>query len=151
MRAFLLCVLIACSSKTSAPAPAPAPPKALEPATNVSSLAARLQYEAAHRPAAAISAERVFDALDRAGLPVAQRTQYAGIVMKASYCAGGRADDGLVVAICEYQTHDAALAGKDFMDQTFPLATARREVRGSTVMTAIGGRRDRALTAFETL
>lgn len=150
MRAFLLCALIACSPAKPAPAPQPRQ-KTLEPATNVSSLAARLQYEAAHRPAGAITAERVFAALDAAGQPLAQRTQYAGIVMRASYCAGGRGSDGLVVAVCEYPTHDAALAGKQLMDREFPLATARREVRGSTVMTAIGDRRDRALDTFATL
>src|SRR5438093_8736124 len=96
-------ILAACSSKaTPPPAPAPAPQKTLEPSTNISSLAARLQYEAAHRPAGAIAAERVFDALEHAGIELADRTQYAGVVMKASYCAGGKARDGLVVAICEY-------------------------------------------------
>jgi hypothetical protein len=149
MRTFLLCLLIACSS--SKPTPAPSQPKTLQPATNVSALAARLQYEAANRPAGAISAERVFDALDAAGMSLAQRMQYAGVVMHASYCAGARGSDGLVVAICEYPTHDAALAGKQLMDREFPLATARREVRGSTVMTAIGDRRDRALETFATL
>ncbi len=150
MRAFLMCFVIACSSAKPAPPPG-STQKTLEPATNVSSLAARLSYEAVHRPAGAITAERVFDALDAAGMSLAQRTQYAGIVMQASYCAGGKSRDGLVVAICEYPTHDAALAGKQLMDREFPLATARREVRGSTVMTAIGDRRDRALETFATL
>ncbi len=156
MRFVLLALLVACSH-ASAPVPAPAPappaaaPKALQPAQDLGPLASRLAYEAAHRPATAFPAERVFDAIERAGIALADRTQYAGVVMKASYCAGGRTSDGLVVAICEYPSHDAALAGKAYMDRSFPLATAQREVRGSTVMTAVGASRARALSAFQTL
>lgn len=164
----LLACVVACSHADPVPAPAPAPvpaaaaapapapaaaPKALQPAENLGPLASRLSYEAAHRPATAYPAERIFDALDHAGIALADRTQYAGVVMKASYCAGGRTSDGLVVAICEYPTHDAALAGKAYMDRSFPLATAQREVRGATVVTAVGAsaNRQRALSALQTL
>ncbi|MGE5180799.1 MAG: hypothetical protein ACM31C_01995 [Acidobacteriota bacterium] len=159
MRFALLALLVACSHASPDPVPAPAPapaparaaPRSLQPAQDLGPVASRLAYEAAHRPATAVSAERVFDALERAGISLADRTQYAGVAMKAAYCAGGRSADGLVVAICEYPSHEAALAGKAFMDREFPLATAEREVRGSTVMTAVGASRARALSAFQTL
>ena len=150
---------LAAAPTAQAPAPAadPAQPaaatgaKELAPARDVAPLFARMRYEAEHRPSAQLPVERVFDALDKAGIAVGERTQYAGVTMKASYCAGGHTSDGLVVSLCEYPTHEAAIAGKSYMDKSFPLASAKREVRDSTVMTAVGAGNDRAIATFQTL
>ena len=111
--------------------------KAVEPGKDVSLLMEHLQYESAHRPDIAVSADTALDALDRAGVKLDARHQYAGFTMQARYCAGGRTADGVAVAVCEYPTPAAAIAGKAFMDQRYAAMakTARREAHGGSVLT----------------
>ena len=111
--------------------------KTMRPSQPVGSLVARLRYEAAHRPAIAPTADRALDALAHAGVALAGRRQYLGMAMHASYCAGGTARDGLVVAVCEYPTHAEAVAGKAYMDRAFAIADTTRVVHGAAVMTVV--------------
>ncbi|HEY0480878.1 MAG TPA: hypothetical protein VGD37_25360 [Kofleriaceae bacterium] len=136
--------LAACESEPPAPPPAVAPasaaaPKLIEPSKELSPLVARLRYEANHRPASSVTAERVFDALDRSDIRVTERRQYLGASMRASYCLGGQTGDDIVLAVCEYPTHGAAVAGKAFMDGRFAAMApgAHREVQDVAVLTVV--------------
>jgi len=172
----LVLMLFACSRET-APVPAPAPGPALTPAAvpapaassapartstakiveapkDLTSLAARLHYEASHRPAAGPHAEQVLDAIDADGLAVVRRRQYLGLAVHASYCAGGTTRDGLAISICEYATPDDAARGKTFADRQFAAITdAQRATRGNALLTVVGAKPDatRALHTFATL
>jgi hypothetical protein len=157
----LVLVICACSRQTPAPAPAPAAapaPKAqtktLDAPTDLASLAARLRYEAAHRPASGPHAEQVLDAIGGAGLAVLQRRQYLGLAMHASYCAGGTTRDGLAISVCEYGSADAATAGKTYADRQFAaMSDARRATHGNALLTVAGPApaAERALHVFTTL
>ena len=130
--------------------------KTMRPSQPVGSLVARLRYEAAHRPAAQPTADLVLDALAHSGVQLGDRRQYLGLAMHASYCAGGTAHDGLVVAVCEYPTHAAAEAGKAYMDRAFAIADTTRAVRGEAVMTvvhpgALANQAHQALATFAAL
>lgn len=147
---------IACKREPSEPPtpverPAPqasTPDRTVEPMKDVSQLVEHLRYEAAHRPASPVSADVVLDALDHTGVKLDGRHQYAGFTMNAKYCAGGRTAAGIAVAVCEYATPDAAVAGKAFMDQRFAAMApdAKREAHGGAVLT-IAGAHDDALVA----
>ncbi|HUJ59497.1 MAG TPA: hypothetical protein VLX92_13420 [Kofleriaceae bacterium] len=156
----VIAALAACShADPPAPAPAPAAPaavpgKTLQPAENLGSLASRLRYEAAHRPAAGPRAEAVLDAIDASGVRIEKRRQYLGMPMHAAYCAGGTARDGLAVSVCEYATPADAAAGRSYADRQFAaMSGAVRSVRGADVLTVVGPRpsADRALRTFATM
>ncbi|HEU0033855.1 MAG TPA: hypothetical protein VFQ53_24675 [Kofleriaceae bacterium] len=127
------------ASPATAPGAAPvaSTTKTVPPSQNVQLLVGRLQQEAANRPAVALPAERVFEALGRAGLALPQTRQYVGLTMQASYCAGGTTADHVVVAACEYPTQAAAQAGLDHMNHVFGTAAphAQRVVHATTVVT----------------
>jgi hypothetical protein len=108
----------------------------MEPSQDLSALAERLAWEAQNRPALDVTAERVFDALERAGVSVLTKRQYVGITMGASYCAGGMTRDDVAISVCEYASRTAAAAGKDFMDHRFARMTpfARRVVHGQVLL-----------------
>ena len=158
-----LIALAACSRASSqppSPSASPSPTagitagKQLQPATELGSLAARLRYEASHRPATGPKAEQVLGAIDAAGLRVGSPHQYLGLAVHARYCAGGTTPDGLAVSVCEYATPAEALAGKAYADSQFAAMTgAERATHGSALLTVVGPttERERALHVFETL
>ncbi|MDQ3367782.1 MAG: hypothetical protein M3680_20350, partial [Myxococcota bacterium] len=124
----------------AATAPAdPAAAKQMEPSRELSQIVNRLQWEAAHRPPTTASAERVFEALERAGVEVGAPRQYLGSAMLASYCAGGTTTEGLAISVCEFPSVEAAAAGKRFMDTKFAAMapTARREVHATSVLSVV--------------
>jgi hypothetical protein len=122
--------------------------------TDITSIAARLHYEASHRPTGGPRAENVLDAIDHAGLPLLARRQYLGVPIHAAYCAGGTTADGLAVSVCEYSSPAAAAQGKAYADRQFAsIADAHRAVRGNALLTIVGDRplALRAAHVFETL
>lgn len=166
-RGLLLCVLVTISSATacrreSAPSQQSEtrPTRSIAPTKELAPLIARLDYEARHRPDGELKAERVLDALEQQQLAVAVRRQYLGAALRASYCIGGATHDGLSVAVCEYSSREAALAGKQLMDSRFAAVSesAVREVKDNAVLTIAGyadeaqrARIARALQVFATL
>ena len=160
MRIAFLILVAACSSHPSpSPRPSPGPvasataSKSVISAKDLGPLAARLQYEAAHRPASGLRAERVLDAIDAAGLALADRRQFLGLTAHASYCAGGTTKDGTGISICEYESPAAATAAKAYVDRQYAIADATRTAHGSALLTVVGTRdaADRAARAFEAL
>lgn len=109
----------------------------VSPSRDLTPLLARLAYEAHHRTAVRLPAERVLDALDQAELRIIERKQFLGTVVHASYCLGGRTGAGLAIAACEYEDPAAAEAGKEFMDRGFSAMSpwARRSAHGTVVLT----------------
>jgi len=159
MRTIVLALLVACSPSPSpspppSPSPSPSQTKTLEAPKDLTSLAARMRYEAAHRPEAGPHAEQVLDAIDANGLTVLQRRQYLGVAVHARYCAGGTTKDGLAISICEYATPADAARGKTYADRQFAaISDAQRAARGNALITIVGARPEaaRALHVFETL
>lgn len=134
----------------------------LVPTTDTRQLVGDLQNEAMHRPKAGVLAEPLFDALDqKANIHLAQRQQFAGFTMKASFCAGGRssdasADQRLTVSLCEYADDKTAKDSLAFMNSRFPVKNARREEHHAAVLTIVAlaasdTRVDQAFKVFESL
>ena len=130
-------------------------------AASMQTIAGRLRYELAHRPAVDLPVEAVFAALERAGLAVTDGPrQYVALAAGADYCAGGATADGLGVTVCEYTTPDRATAGKATVERRFAALAPVRDivVRGRTTLTLtarpdapLTDAKRRATAAFTTL
>ena len=109
----------------------------VSPSHDLTALRARLADEAHRRAAVRLPVEQVLDALERAQLRIVERKQFLGATVHADYCLGGRTDDGLAVAACEYADPAAAEAGKQFMDLEFAAMSrwARRSAHETIVLT----------------
>ena len=109
----------------------------VSPSHDFTALRARLADEAHHRAAVRLPIEQVLDALERAQLRIAERKQFLGATLHAAYCLGGRTDEGLAVAVCEYADPAAAQAGKQFMDLEFAAMSSwvRRSAHETIVLT----------------
>lgn len=71
-----------------------------------------LTSEAKNRPKDTPSAEAVIDALRAAGFDVKPAKQSLAYTVKAKYCAISGTSTGLGIAICEYESAEAAEEGK---------------------------------------
>jgi hypothetical protein len=155
--------MAACSREHAPPAqPSPKPVAAerVSAPVGMNTLAGTLRDEAAHRPDGATRAEDVFAALATAGVTVSSPRQYLGLTARAEYCAGGTTADGLAVAVCEYASPEAALAGRAFVEDRYAVMNSYRaiHVRGATTLTLttaperpLADTARRATTAFESL
>lgn len=121
----------------------------------LSTLPTTLATEASSRPNAKVTADKVYAALDAKGIKMVQHHQVLASIAGASYCELGATADTIAVSVCEYQTHDAALAGKKLMTERFGklVPDAVREVNGSTLVTianasAHAQQRDQMLQTF---
>lgn len=133
--------LAGCRHDAEAPAPSvqssDPPVKEVSPSRDLAPLLARLAYEAQHRPAVRLPAERVLDALEAAQLRIIERKQFLGATVHADYCLGGRTGEGLAIAACEYGDPAAAEAGMQLMDRQFAAMSpgARRRAHETIVLT----------------
>ncbi|MBA3503220.1 MAG: hypothetical protein M4D80_05110 [Myxococcota bacterium] len=131
MRAVLLIALVACKDKPKPP-PTP-PPERPEPARG---LGDQLRYEAEHRPGGPLAVEAVLAKLATAGAAVDPIKQYLGKTARARYCAGGHTREGLGIAVCEYESEEAARTGRDHVTTAFPNVPGRKiELRGALSLT----------------
>lgn len=129
-------------------------------AESMKSVGGRLQYEATHRPADTLRAEDVLASLAKAGVELAEQKQYIAMTVKAQYCVGGQTADGLSVAVCEYESPEAAEQGRAFVSERFRIPDLDRviHVRGATTLALghhvslpLGDRARRAEQAFRTM
>ena len=136
-----LLLLACCSHETTKPPPRVevTSHKSVEPSRDVSPLLAQLAYEASHRQTSSIKAEDALEALEATHVHILARRQFVGMSVHADYCIGGPTPEGVAVAVCEYPTHAAALAGKAYMDEHFAAMapSARRLVGDATVLTLV--------------
>lgn len=148
--------LISCDRERARPAATSSDvTKRVEPSKQIAPLVARLAYEARHRTASKLPAERVLDELAQNELSVTARRQYVGAALRATYCIGGNTSEGVAISVCEFASPTAAQEGLALMNERFaPMsATAMRAVRESTVLTVTdpnGSTSPRALRALET-
>ena len=137
----LVSALPGCRHDAGEPAPNAQSPdpavREVSPSHDLAPLLARLAYEAHHRSAVRLPAERVLDALEGAQLRLVERKQFLGATVHADYCIGGRTGEGLAIAACEYADPAAAEAGRQFMDQQFAAMSpwARRRAHETIVLT----------------
>jgi hypothetical protein len=120
---------------------------------DIGPLAARLRYEAAHRPASGPNAEKVLDAMDGAGLALADRRQFLGLTAHAAYCAGGTTKDGIGISVCEYPSAADATAAKAYVDHQYAFADTTRIAHGASLLSVVGSHdaAARAIRAFQSL
>ena len=133
-------LLVACNRDPKPPPPAK---------TEQRGLGDQLAYEAAHRPALALTVEGALARFATAGVRVDDK-QYLATTARARYCRGGSTAEGLGVAVCEYESEDAANAGRAHVEKMFPNVPGRHiAVHGalSVTTTAIdaGDERERAI------
>jgi hypothetical protein len=171
-RLALVAITLLASCNRSKPAPqaepvaAAAPITATDPigqpgSTNLAPLAGlphELDDESAHRPGVKVTVEKLFAALDAKGVKLAAQHQVLASAAAASYCQLGVTPDTVGIAVCEYPSHEAALAGRKMMDSRFAklVPDAVREVNGATLVTIANASqhvavRDQILTTFRTL
>lgn len=122
-----LAMLAAACAKKDEPAPArteaaPAPAAAGTTQTSGALAAARplrpvvtledqLENERAVRPDGTPHVEAVIAALEKSGLTVTDRQQHVATIYGAKYCLGAKSGE-VAFSICEYETKEAALAGR---------------------------------------
>jgi len=168
--AFVAITLLASCSR-SKPAPQPEPLAAPttptsdqigQPgSTNLAPLAGlphELDDESSHRPAVKVPVEKLFAALKDKGITLSAQHQVLATAAAASYCQLGVTPDTIGIAVCEYPSHEAALAGRKMMDRRFGklVPDAVREVNGATLVTIANASqhvamRDQILTTFRAL
>ena len=174
MKAFasLAIVFAAACHKHEAPPPAPVAPAPAAPAmaeekigqpgtTDVGALAQlpnMLGSEAKDRPQTKITVEKLFSALDAKGIKMTSQHQVLAATAGASYCSLGVTADTIAIAVCEYPTEAAAVAGKKMMNTRYAKATpdAVREVNGNTLVTIANASshhdvRDQVIETFKAL
>ncbi|HEY1810863.1 MAG TPA: hypothetical protein VGG74_00815 [Kofleriaceae bacterium] len=175
MRTFALlsvCLLAACKHDTAAPPPPPAPVPQTQPAfaadstgvpgtkdlAGLGQLPPMMNAEASHRAPVAVPVEKLFDALAQKGVAIANKHQVLARTAAASYCMLGTTDGTVAIAVCEYPTHDAALAGEKLLDGRYKklVPDAVRAINGSTLVTVANADRkpavrDRVLETFKAL
>ena len=96
-----------------------------------------LGSEAKQRPSAKVTVEHLFSALDAKGIVLVTQHQVLAATAGASYCSLGVTKDTIAIAVCEYKSHDEALAGAKMMNERYAKLTpdAVREVNGNTLVT----------------
>ncbi|MEO8842803.1 MAG: hypothetical protein ABI591_06560 [Kofleriaceae bacterium] len=172
MKSFALLALAfasACHRHQPAPAPAVAEapvvaeekigqPGTLDTGT-LAQLPNMLGGEAKDRPAATkVSIEHLFSALDAKGIKLVSQHQVLAAAAAASYCSLGVTKDTVAIAVCEYPTHEQAVAGAKMMNERYAKLTpdAVREVNGNTLVTVANAShhrdvRDQVLETFKAL
>jgi hypothetical protein len=120
----------ASNKKVEPPAPTPMRIHSDEP------LGARLAREAEHRPHAALKTDAVFAAL---GTPGARTRQVLGETLGAAYCETSVADQGMVLAVCEFADAHAAEQGRERSHALFDELIKNRvlTVNGQTLLTVV--------------
>jgi hypothetical protein len=83
-------------------------------------LAQRFAEEAKSRPTGTPTVEAVFDAFAKAGTPVHGIYQHLGSPIRANYCMGALADNGIAMSVCEAADEAAAVYSKDQSAKAFP-------------------------------
>lgn len=128
----------ATSAVASVTAPAPAPATSAPPNSAASGAGAagpigravvtiqdKLDVEKDGRPKDTPSAEQVFAAVEQAGVALTDKKQHVGAVYGAAYCVGAKSG-GVAYSACEYESAEAAKAGRDTSIKAFQ--TGNREV-----------------------
>jgi len=172
MRSFaLIAICLAASCRKSTPpapqsTPAPAEPMAADklgtPGSQdlapLAQLPGRLDGEAKARPQVKVTPEHLFTALDQKGIKLVTQHQVLAAAAEASYCSLGVTKDTIAIAVCEYPTHDAALAGAKMMNSRYAklVPDAVREVNGNTLVTIANASqhrevRDQVIETFKAL
>jgi len=172
VKSFALLALVvasACHRREAPPAPAVAEPPAMaeekigQPGTldtgTLAQLPNMLGGEARDRPAATkVSIEHLFSALDAKGIKLVSQHQVLAAAAAASYCSLGVTKDTVAIAVCEYQTHEQAVAGAKMMNERYAKLTpdAVRAVNGNTLVTVANASqhrdvRDQVLETFKAL
>jgi len=161
-----ICLFAACKHDVPAPPSHEPPPMAADttgaPGSQDLAPLARLTpvmaSESSHRPAVKVPAEKLFDTLASQGIEIASKHQVLATVAAASYCMLGVTKDTVAIAVCEYPSHDAAVAGQKLLDARYRklVPDAVREVNGSTLVTVANadhhpGVRDRVFETFKSL
>jgi hypothetical protein len=171
VKSFALLALVfasACHRKEAPPAPAVAEAPTIaedkigQPGTvdtgTLGQLPNMLGGEAKDRPQTKVSVEHLFSALDAKGIKLVTQRQVLAAVAAASYCSLGVTKDTVAIAVCEYKTHEEAVAGAKMMDARYAKLTpdAVREVNGNTLVTVANASqhrdvRDQVLETFKAL
>jgi hypothetical protein len=77
-----------------------------------SPLVDRLTAEQKTRPQGPLRAENVYDALEKAGVPITTRRQHLASPFLAQYCLGAETGERFAFSVCEYPDAKAAKAGR---------------------------------------
>jgi hypothetical protein len=177
MKSLALLALVAGCSKSPAPAPTPVPttptpptapqaavvPKSDGPVgskdlVGLENLIPIMRDEAANRPKVDVTPEKLFDALDRAGMQTKQRKQVLARSAGANFCAIAKLDSptGIIgVVACEYESPAIASTMREALDKS-RISNVSRETRGGTLVTITNvetnrDARDRVFQVLRTL
>src|SRR5688500_6098041 len=158
--------LVACKSEPK-PAPAPQAPPVVDSTPSapgsqtlapLAGIAVRMNEESAQRPRVEVTADELFAAVTKRGITLTSTKQVLAATAQASYCALGVTKENIALAVCEYETRDAARAGKQLLDSRYAklVPDAVRTLNGNTLLTIANASghpavRDQVLDTFQSL
>ena len=114
----------------SAPAPEAAPAPTTPPGGGMDGVTKPLMQvlsdEKDHRPSDTPSAEAIFAALDKGGIPTQDATQVMGRMVGAAFCENAHTAQGIVVSVCEFNDADTLTKGRAYSQKAFATALPNR-------------------------
>jgi hypothetical protein len=164
-----VCLLfVACKHETAAPPPPTSAqpgfvndPTGIPGTKDLQGLAALpplLNDETSRRAPVKLPVEKVFDSLAQQGIELTNKHQVLARVAAASYCVLGVTKDTVAISVCEYPSHDAAVAGAKLLDTRYAklVPDAKREINDTTLVTVANAEthrdeRDRIFSTFKAL
>lgn len=124
-------LLVGC--KNSLPPPSvggvASPPVASIPEPKfIRSLPERLRQESSTRPTGTPRAEDLIGALKKNGWTLGSEKQVLGSTVGARFCSVVRSPGGVGLSVCEFDSEQAALQGRDFSQRTFDKVMPNRQL-----------------------
>lgn len=122
--------------KANAEPPAAAkPPGAVHaPTRAILTIQDKLDSEKESRPSGTPHAEDVYAALEKAGLRVSDKQQHVASLYGAKYCLGAKAGE-VAYSVCEYDSAEAAKAGRELTMKALPAPNRDIVVHEKTTLT----------------
>ncbi len=96
-----------------------------------------LADERAARPGGTPTAEAVFEAMKKAGVPTSGESQVLGKTLGAAFCENARTAQGTVLSVCEFKDAATLAKGMEYSTKTFAKALPNRRLfaNRSTLLT----------------
>lgn len=94
----------------------------------IRSLPERLRQESSSRPTGTPRAEDLIGALKKNGWTLGNEKQVLGSTVGARFCSVVRSEGGVGLSVCEFDSEQAALQGRDFSQRTFDKVIPNRQL-----------------------
>jgi hypothetical protein len=93
----------------------------------------RFAAESQNRPKSTVKAEDVFAAFEREAIPLVDKRQHLGSMLRADFCMGAKVEKKLDMSVCEYDSPAAATDGLAMLN-AIPAASHDLKINKSTLL-----------------